>query len=514
MEKEILKLNKISKVYENGIVANKNINLIVNEGEIHAIVGENGAGKSTLMKMIFGMEKPTTGEYFLNNELVKLENVEEAINKGIGMVHQHFMLVDSLSVVDNIILGVEPVKGLFLDNKKSIEVVKNIAEKYKFNLDYEKKVSEISIGMKQKVEIIKALIRGAKIIILDEPTAVLTPQETRELFSQIKYLSQNGHTIIFISHKLNEVKEISDKVTIIRKGETKGTFLTKDISISEIANLMVGKKLNMEIPIKEKIEGKNVLEIRNLNLQKGQKKKLSNINLDVSSGEILGVIGVEGNGQADLVKILSLLEKDYEGYIKIFNKNINQFKFDEYREFGVSFVPEDRMRLGISETMSISDNLISTRYKEKNFSGKFLLKKNNIENYSKKVIEEYNIICKTTNDIVGYLSGGNIQKVVVGRECFINPKFLICEQPTRGVDLGAANIIHKKLIDLRNNGTSILLFSADINEILKISDRCIVMFDGKIVAKLDNLENCSINEIGEFMLGLKSQNEEGKIWKE
>lgn len=505
MEKEILKLSNISKVYENGIIANKDINLSVNKGEIHALVGENGAGKSTLMKIIFGMEKPTSGEFLLKNEPVNFSSVEEAIQKGIGMVHQHFMLINSLDIVDNVMLGVEKTKGLFLDKHECTRIVKEIADKYNFRLDYDKKVSDISIGMKQKVEIIKALVRGAEIIILDEPTAVLTPQETEELFIQIKALAKSGHTIIFISHKLNEVKEISDEITIIRKGESKGTYLTKDINVSQIADLMVGKKLNGEMPVKNESSENKIVELSKVNLSHENKKVLNNINFSLNAREILGVIGVEGNGQSELVNILTLKDRSYSGDIKVLDKSLKNYDYDNYRKEALAYIPEDRMNVGISESLSVSDNLLSIRYMEKTYSNKFFLKKDAINSYSKEIIDDYEIIVNGSDQVVGYLSGGNIQKVVVGRECYEKPKFLLCEQPTRGVDLGAAKIIHNKLIELRNQGTAILLISADINEVLKISDRALVMYNGEIVAFIDDMENIDISEIGEYMLGLKVQ---------
>lgn len=505
MGKEILKLSNISKIYENGIIANKDINLSVNKGEIHALVGENGAGKSTLMKIIFGMEKPTSGEFLLKNEPVNFSSVEEAIQKGIGMVHQHFMLINSLDIVDNVMLGVEKTKGLFLDKHACIKIVKEIADKYNFRLDYDKKVSDISIGMKQKVEIIKTLVRGAEIIILDEPTAVLTPQETEELFIQIKALAKSGHTIIFISHKLNEVKEISDKITIIRKGESKGTYLTKDIDVSEIADLMVGKKLNSAMPVKNKSSENKVVELNNVNLSHENKKVLNNINFSVNAGQILGVIGVEGNGQAELVNLLTRKDRSYSGDIKVLDKDLKTYDYDNYRKEALAYIPEDRMNVGISESLSVADNLLSTRYRDKTYSNKFFLKKDAINSYSKEIIDDYEIIVNGPDQVVGYISGGNIQKVVVGRECYDEPKFLLCEQPTRGVDLGAAKIIHNKLIELRNQGTAILLISADINEVLKISDRALVMYNGEIVASIDDMENIDISEIGEYMLGLKVQ---------
>lgn len=505
MAEEILKLESITKIYDNGIIANKDINFSVRAGEIHAIVGENGAGKSTLMKMIFGMEQPTSGNYFLHGKLVKIKNVLDAIAQGIGMVHQHFMLVESMDVVDNVMLGIEPVNGLFLDYNKAKMLVKDIADKYGFDLDLSVPVSQLSIGMKQKVEITKALVRGANILIFDEPTAVLTPQETQELFIQLKYLAKNGNTIIFISHKLNEVKEISDRITIIRKGETKGTYNTDNVSLQDIANLMVGEKLDTSIVLEDVKKENVILKVDNLTLKHGNNLKLNNINFEIHGGEILGVVGVEGNGQNELVSILTKLENAYSGSVEIFNQNLTKLNLKEMRKKGLGYIPEDRMSVGVAKDDTIINNLLSTRYYETQFSNGHFLNFNYIQQYADEIIEKFKIKCKNNQHIIGYLSGGNIQKVVVGRECYNNPKLLICNQPTRGVDLGAAKVIHEKILELRKNGSAILLISADLNELCKISDKCIVLFDGEIVAKISNPREVSLSILGEYMLGLRKE---------
>ncbi|WP_282925934.1 ABC transporter ATP-binding protein [Helcococcus kunzii] len=503
MKDEILKMVDITKIYDNGIVANKNINFDIHLGEIHAIVGENGAGKSTLMKIIFGMEQPSSGEYYLYNKKVQIKNVEDAIQKGIGMVHQHFMLVESMNAVDNIMLGIEKKKNGFIDKKSSREVVECIAKQYNFKLDLDKPVSELSIGMKQKIEITKALVRGAKILIFDEPTAVLTPQETKELFVQLKKLALSGNTIIFISHKLNEVKDISDRITIIRNGETKGTYETENISLHEIASLMVGREIDTSIFL-EKVETKEeILKIRNLTLKNKEKTLINNINFSVHSGEIVSLAGVEGNGQSEIVNIITKNILNYNGLIRIFGKDLSNQNVKQLRRNGLGYIPEDRMKKGVSQKENILDNIISTRYDEDKFSNKIFINLDNIEQYSNEVINEYKVKCNDNKNIIGYLSGGNIQKVVVGRECHNKPKILIAEQPTRGVDLGAASIIHEKLSELRKNGTAILLISADLNEIVKMSDRCLVLFEGEIAAEIKNIRETNMSELGEYMLGLK-----------
>ena len=466
MSKGILELKDITKVYDNGIVANKKIDLEIWENEIHAIVGENGAGKSTLMKIIFGMEQPTMGKYFLHGAETQMSSVEQAIRSGIGMVHQHFMLVESMDVVDNIMLGIEPKKGMLMDKKAARKMVQDVAEKYRFQLNYDKPVSEISIGMKQKVEIIKALIRGAKILILDEPTAVLTPQETQELFVQLKMLTKLGHTILFISHKLKEVKEISDRITVIRKGETRGTFPTEDLEIREISNLMVGRDVSLNYEKTRSQYGEVLLEMKNVTSKTDSGKMLKNISFELQRGMILGVAGVEGNGQSELVEILTKREESYDGEIRIFKERLKNHSIKSLRSRGLGYIPEDRMTQGIAAEEAISDNLISTRFHSRKFGKRAQLDKNAILSYADEAIRSYEISCHGNDHIVGYLSGGNIQKVVVGRECDEDVELLIAEQPTRGVDLGAAELIHHKLLDMRERGAAILLISADMNEIV------------------------------------------------
>ncbi len=509
MSKEILRLENITKVYGNGIVANKNINFSVNENEIHSIVGENGAGKSTLMKIIFGMEKPSSGDYYLYDKKVDLKSANEAIDLGIGMVHQHFMLVESMNAVDNIMLGIEAKKGLFEDKEKCRKIVEKTAKQYNFKIDYDSPVSALSIGMKQKIEIMKALVRGAKILILDEPTAVLTPQETEELFKQLKVLTKSGHTILFISHKLNEVKEISDRVSVIRKGQTQGTFNIDELSLEEITSKMMGYSLEINEYKRGKKDGDVVLEVEKLCLKNEKTESLKDISFKLKSGCILGIAGVEGNGQAQLVEVLTGKALPDSGDIRYLGEKFVCGDRKYLRKKNISYIPEDRMGEGTAPASSIAENLISTSYKDEGISKKGRLKFKGISALSKKLIDEYAIVCHGEKQVVGYLSGGNMQKVVVARECDAHPKFLLAEQPSRGVDLGAKKIIHEKLIELRDEGAAIILISADLGEIKELSDEFIVMYDGEIVAHLDNSTPRTDQEIGEYMLGIKRQKESG-----
>lgn len=509
MQETILKLSNITKVYDNGVIANRNIDLDVNQGEIHAIVGENGAGKSTLMKIIFGLEQPTSGDIYINGTKTKINDVNHAIQLGIGMVHQHFMLVPSFSVVQNIMLGIEPKKGLSVDLTECKRKVKEIADKYQFNLNLDDIVQDISVGMKQKVEILKALIRGAKILILDEPTAVLTPQETEELFVQLEVLKKEGHTILFISHKLKEVKAISDRVTVIQRGETKGVFETDKISVQEISKKMVGRDVILSY---QKSPSKAIevgLKVQNLTVKPSEHSHgLKDLNFTVKKGMILGIAGVEGNGQTELINVLTSKNKAYQGTVALNNQDIKGKDIRKLRDDGLSYIPEDRMHLGIAPDASIEDNILSNRCGDKEYNKGILLNQSAIVKEGKEIIDEYQIVCKNGKQIVEHLSGGNIQKVVVGRECSIEPEILIAEQPTRGVDLGAAEIIHKKLIEMRDNNVAILMVSADLNEVVEVSDAFVVLFDGEIVAYIDEPSKITEQELGEYMLGIKRQSEE------
>ncbi|MEG0307840.1 MAG: ABC transporter ATP-binding protein [Clostridium sp.] len=509
MEDSILTLKNISKIYGNGILANNNVNLDIKKGEIHAIVGENGAGKSTLMKIIFGMEQPSKGSIYLNGKETKIENANKAIELGIGMVHQHFMLLPSFTVTQNIILGMEPKKGIKIDYNKAEKLVAEFAEKYNFKIKPNDKVKDLSIGMKQKIEIMKALIRGAEILILDEPTAVLTPQETEELFEQFKLLKKEGHTIIFISHKLKEVKAICDRITVIRKGETKGVYNVEDVTERQISNLMVGRDVVLKYDKKKAIPKEEVLKVENIKASSSEGNSVVNdISFSLKAGTILGVAGVEGNGQGELIDIITGRRANYEGNVILDGIDIKKLNIAKMREYGLSYVTEDRMSLGIAGSAKISENIISNRYKSKEINGKIFSKNNKIDEITKELIKEYDVACKDENQLIEHLSGGNIQKVVVARECSVSPKVLIVEQPTRGVDMGAAEFIHKKLISMRDNNTGILLISADISEAMEVSDNLIVMYEGEIVAFIEEPSLISEEELGEYMLGVKRQSQE------
>ncbi|WP_145335075.1 ABC transporter ATP-binding protein [Paenibacillus xylanexedens] len=511
MSGALLEMRNISKVYPNGVVANKNVQFSLEEGEIHAIAGENGAGKSTLMKMMFGMEEPSEGEILLKGKQIKLGNPQDAIALGIGMVHQHFMLVPSFTVAENMVLGMEPRRGVGIHYAEAVRMTEETARKYNLSVNPRAKVEDLSVGMKQKVEILKALLRGAEILILDEPTAVLTPQETEELFRELKLLKEKGHTIVFISHKLKEVKAICDRITILRGGRTEGVFNIADVTEQEISRLMVGRDVVLKYDKTQKSYGEPVLSVQNLGAVDPEGKALlSDISFHVRAGEIVGIAGVEGNGQSQLVEALtgSLGNRYAGGKVEMKGRDIRSLDIREIRGLGVSYIPEDRMRQGSAGEASIADNLISTRYRSKSLNKGPLLSMSSIQKLASSLVEEFKVRCSGPSQPIGMLSGGNMQKVVVARECSTDPDLLIAEQPTRGVDIGAAQFIHQKLLELRDAGSAIVLVSADLNEILEMSDTLLVLYDGKIAARLDSPSSVSEEELGLYMLGIREQQEQ------
>lgn len=501
----ILEMKNILKVYPNGIVANEHIDFSLRKGEIHALLGENGAGKSTLMKVLFGSETPEEGEIFLKGEKVNIYSSQEAIRLGIGMVHQHFMLVPSFTIAENIILGVEPRKNnLFIDKEEAIKLSQEIAKKYNFDINVRERVENVPVGIKQKVEILKALYRGAEILILDEPTAVLTPQETEELFVQLSILRDNGHTIIFISHKLDEIKQICDRLTIMRNGKSMGTYNTADVTTEEISKLMVGRDVVLKFDKEEARPKDRVLKIRNLNINNSAGiQKLKDLSLDLREGEILGIAGVEGNGQGELVDVITGMNQNFRGEYSLYDKDVKTLDIKEIRDLGLAYIPEDRMTLGVAQDMDILNNLFSTKFDNDKYSSKYFLKRKNMEEEAKDLIKEFLIKANSHRQVVGMLSGGNIQKVVVARELSNDPKIIIANQPTRGIDVGAAEFIRRKIIEFRDRGCAIILISADLNEVLELSDRLAVIYRGQLSGVFTDVKGVTEEELGQYMLGIK-----------
>lgn len=506
----VVQMKGITKVYPNGIAANQGVDFNVKRGEIHALMGENGAGKSTLMKMLFGLEQPTEGEIYVNGEKVSLTSPTVAISKGIGMVHQHFMLVPNLTVAENMVLGMEPKhKGMFMDYKKAVEITEEYAKKYNLHVDPNAKVRDIPVGMKQKVEILKALVRGAKILILDEPTAVLTTQETEELFKELIHLKEQGYTMIFISHKLHEIKQITDRLTIMRSGKSMGVYQTADISKEEISRLMVGRDVILTVEKDQAQPTDVVLRVRDLEYtNEWNKKMLNKLSFDVRKGEILGIAGVEGNGQRELVDMLFNLNTPDSGSATVNGQSVIGQPQRKIRDLGVSLIPEDRMTFGMAGTATIEENLMSDRSAEKKYNNGPLFNMKKMHEDSDQLIKDYKVLCKSRNQQVGMLSGGNIQKVVVAREFSADPVLIIADQPTRGIDVGATEFIRKKLVELSRAGAAVLLVSADLNEVMELSDSLIIMYNGGIAAYFEDTTSLTDAVMGEYMLGLKQQSEE------
>lgn len=509
MAKEILRMQDITKIYDNGFVANKNVTFWLHEGEILALAGENGAGKTTLMKVLFGLEKPQTGKVTLYGENANIQNTLDAIGKGIGMVHQHFMQVPSLTVAENVLLGVEPMKNGLFDFNKAVEMTREVSEKYNFNIDPLARVCDLSVGQKQKVEIMKVLIKGAKIIIMDEPTAVLTPQETDELFEQLLLLRDSGHSIIFISHKLEEVKRICTRITILRRGYCLGSYDLADMTEADISRLMVGRDVVLQFEKEDPTIGKTVVHVKDLvKVNPEGKRVLDGVSFDIHEGEVIGIAGVEGNGQSELSDVLSGMDGFASGTVELNGSSIDGKSVHDIRLQGLSFIPEDRMIHGCAGEMSISDNIIADRFFKPDYKKGLFINKKYIDGIVDQYIKDFEIACDNKTQPVRLLSGGNIQKVVVAREFTSGSNFILANQPTRGIDVGAAEMIRKTIIrKSREEGTATLLISADLNEVLGCSDRLFVMRKGKIVAAFKKASEVSEAELGEYMLGLKTMTE-------
>ncbi|MCT4595260.1 MAG: ABC transporter ATP-binding protein [Anaeromicrobium sp.] len=507
---KFLEMDKITKIYPGGVVANYEVDFSVQEGEIHALIGENGAGKSTLMKILFGMEKQTEGKVFLKGKELNMNSSLDALSNGIGMVHQHFMLVPSLSVAENIVLGSEIKKGVFLDKSKAIEHVRQLSEKYNLPVNPKSKIMDISVSNKQKVEILKALYRGAKILILDEPTAVLTPQEIEELFEQLKLLKESGHTIIFISHKLHEIKKLCDRLTIMRDGRSMGVYKVDEVSEDDISRLMVGRDVKLDIEKKEPKAEEVLLNVKDVSyVDEFGKGAVKDVSFSVRRGEIVGIAGVEGNGQSEIIEVITGLKRANKGDVFLKNKNIGKMNIKEIRNLGMSHIPEDRMHTGIAPNMSVEENFISEKYSSEELTKRgFWLNKNKINNLSRSLIKDFNVKTDSEKSPIKGLSGGNIQKVVVGREFSSDSDLLIVNQPTRGIDVGAIEFIRKKIVAMRDRGKGILLVSADLNEVMTLSDSLIVMNEGEIAGYFPNSKDVTEEELGLYMLGVKRQEKE------
>lgn len=498
--KKVLELKEITKGFP-GIIANEGISLDGAAGEVHAIVGENGAGKSTLMNIITGLYRQDAGEVWLHGEKLDLSGPRHAIAKGIGMVHQHFMLVNKFTVVQNIILGYENAEHGIINFKKAREKVEALCRLYDFKLDLDMPVGQLSVGHQQRVEILKVLYRGADVLILDEPTAVLTPQETEELFVNLEKLKAEGKLILFISHKLHEVLQISDRITVLRRGRLVGTITAAETNKKELAEMMVGRPVVFHLEKPENKEDGFVLEVRNVTKHEGKEKhSLKNISLTVRRGEIYGIAGVEGNGQRELVEAIVGLTSYDEGNILIKNQDNKAHSVGEIREMGVGFIPEDRHHRGVVLPMTVWENAVLGMEGNAAYSSWWKLDIEAIKEFTERKIREFDIRLGTIELAIRNLSGGNQQKVVLARELSTSPDLLIASQPVRGLDIGAIEFVHKLLIKVRSQSKGVLLISADLEEVLSVSDRVGIMYNGEIVREFVPGE-LTVEEIGCYMLG-------------
>ncbi|WP_062046610.1 ABC transporter ATP-binding protein [Bacillus sp. JCM 19034] len=483
----VLEMKHMSKRYGE-FYANKDISFSLKKGEIHAIIGENGAGKTTLMRMLYGMETPTAGEMILHNNKVNFSSPADAINQGIGMVHQHFMLFPYLTAAENIVIGREPKKIGFFQRNEAIKAVAALSEQYRIPIHPTKKIMKCSLGEQQRVEIIKVLYQGADIIVLDEPTAVLTPLEVQELLKTIRFLASQGKSIIIITHKLQEVMDVADNVTVLRNGKVTGTMAINEATSHKLATLMVGRELK-NVEKRRSISGERFLELADVRVQENNAKPvLKDVSFQVSRGEIVGVAGVSGNGQSELIQAIAGLIKVQNGSIKLNGQPINELSVKERRDIGLAHIPEDRYKWGVAKDATVEENAIIGFHRKKNYVKSGWMKRSSLRPIIQEWIEQFSIKPNSLTEQAANLSGGNLQKLIVARELGQNTPFLIAAEPTRGVDIGAMEVIHDAIVKKRNENGSVLLVSSELTEILKLSDRILVMFEGEIVGELSRSE--------------------------
>ena len=495
-------------------IANDDVTLQLKKGEVHALLGENGAGKSTLMNVLFGLYKADSGEIYVNGKKEIIDNAVTANKLGIGMVHQHFKLVHNFTVLENIVLGVEETTFGILKLSNARKRVQELCDKYQFNLDLNAKIEDITVGMQQRTEILKMLYRNNDIMIFDEPTAVLTPQEIKEFMIIIKNLKAEGKSILFISHKLDEIKEVADRCSILRKGKLIKTVDVASISKEEMSEMMVGRKVNLKVDKAKAKIGEKVLEVRHMTIagEKGHKDKVNNVSFTVRAGEIVCIAGIDGNGQSELIKGITGIKKIKSGSIVIDGKDYTNKSIRFKNTHGISHIPEDRHRDGLILDYDMQKNMVLQEYFEDKFSTNGFLNEKNINEYTKKLIEEYDIRSLSgPYSKVRDMSGGNQQKIIIAREMTKQHKLMIAVQPTRGLDVGAIEYIHKNIVKLRDKGIGVLLVSFELEEVMNLADRILVMFEGEIVGEFVDIKNLDLNELGLYMAGGKRMTEEEMI---
>ncbi len=503
----IIEMLNITKEFP-GIKANDNVTLQLKKGEIHALLGENGAGKSTLMSILFGLYQPTSGTIRKNGKEVKINNPNDANALNIGMVHQHFKLVECFSVLDNIILGIEPTKGLFLSKKGAREKVVALSDKYGLKVDPDALISDITVGMQQRTEILKMLYRDNEILIFDEPTAVLTPQEIEELMKIMKNLAKEGKSILFITHKLNEIMETADRCTILRKGKYIGTVDIKDTTKEELSRMMVGRNVNFKVDKQPAKPTETVLKIENMTVPSKMHKNnaVKNVSFNVRRGEIVCIAGIDGNGQTELVYALTGLEKMTAGKLFFDGKDITNASIRERSKDGISHIPEDRHKHGLILDYTLEQNMVLQRYWDTEFQKGGFIRQGAVRAYAKRLIEQYDVRSgQGPITVARSMSGGNQQKAIIAREIDKNPDLLVAVQPTRGLDVGAIEYIHSQLVAQRDKGKAVLLVSLELDEVMNVSDRILVMYEGEIVGQLYP-DKTTVEELGLYMAGAKKDN--------
>ncbi len=508
---EYLEMRGIDKVYNSfgrEVHALKNVDLSIRKGTVHGLLGENGAGKSTIMKILVGVEKKDSGSIFLNGQEISVKNAIQAAEHGIGMVHQHFSLLEKYSVLDNVILGTEPTKVLnFIDYTEARKRVEEAAKKCGYDdIDLDAKVATLSMGQQQKVEIMRILYSNADIFIFDEPTSVLVEQEIQGLLRTIRLLKEQGKTIIYISHKVDEVLEITDEVSVLRNGEKVSTGVTKDLSSGDLVRMMVGKDVKLSVDRPPHTPGEVMLHVEDLHVFRGKHEAVKGVSFDVRQGEIVAVAGINGNGQPELIEAIFGLRPVKSGVITLEGKDITHMTPRQRRGEGVGYIPEDRMHVGSCGTASIMENMMIDRYREQPYSSKGgWLNWKAIREKSRELIQQYEVKTPSEDQNVGALSGGHIQRTILARELTHNPRFMLACEITMGLDVASTRYIHDSMLALREKDLGVLLVSSNINEVMDLADRIIVIHGGELTACLQNDGNISMEELGEYMLGLRYQ---------
>ena len=506
----IIEMLHITKEFP-GIIANDDITLQLRKGEIHALLGENGAGKSTLMSVLFGLYQPEAGEIRKNGQVVRINDPNDATALGIGMVHQHFQLIDVFTVLDNIILGAETTKLGFLQKKEARKKVEALSKKYGLEVDLDAKVEDITVGMQQRVEILKMLYRDNEILIFDEPTAVLTPQEIEELMATMKEFAREGKSILFISHKLNEIMEVADRVTVLRKGKYVGTVNTKDTNKQALSNMMVGRPVQLEVVKDEAHPGETVLKVEHLSVPSHSHKRdaVRDVSFEARAGEILCIAGIDGNGQTELIYGLTGLDKCSAGTVTLCGRDISHASI-RHRGENMSHIPEDRHKHGLVLDFTLEQNLVLQRYREPQFQHFGFIRDDQVRGYAQRLIEQYDVRSgQGPVSTARSMSGGNQHKAIIAREVDRDKALIVAVQPTRGLDVGAIEYIHKQLVAERDKGKAVLLVSLELDEVMSLSDRILVMYEGEIVGELDP-KTTTVQELGLYMAGAKRMAKEGK----